>query len=403
MGASWDDHSHSASGLGLGCTARTRCRRVHHSPCPTLAMLAVRVVPRHARRACRGPLIVPIDLRTDHRAVRGVKCTARTRGVETAAARTGGAAKGVEGWRSSSSRSCAASSASVIKMLGWMRTSPSIWQSMALYRLRWAGVSKVPPPPPPCAVHERAAHEPAARARYTSAAHERGARAQRLSAPHMYLHKTHMGGPIPTPPKKGGGCQLNHAGRAGANSSIARARRASAPRPAARVARGVRACAQPQEHTPGRPAPKSRSTSTLDSATPPASRWLACTGGCGAELEWRVLHPRGMERGHPRRHGARVAASALSRPAPKSRSTSTLDSAHIQPRGGWLAQGAVALSSSGGFCTPVAWSAATRADPVPALQPSVASAPKSRSTSTLDSAHHTSSFEVVGLHRGLWR
>jgi len=89
-------------------------------------------------------------------------------------------------------------------------------------------------------VHERAAHEPAARARYTSASHERGARARRLSAPHMCLHETPMGGPIPPPPPKKGGRQLNHAGRAGANSSIARARRASAPRPAARVAACVR-------------------------------------------------------------------------------------------------------------------------------------------------------------------
>jgi len=83
--------------------------------------------------------------------------------------------------------------------------------------------------------------------------------------------------------------------------------------------------------------------------TPQASRWLACTEGCGAELELRLLHPPwpGARPPAPTRClRAAYASIALSR------STSTLDRPHLKPRGGWLAQGAVAMSSSCGCCTP---------------------------------------------------
>jgi len=92
--------------------------------------------------------------------------------------------------------------------------------------------------------------------------------------------------------------------------------------------------------------------------------WLA-TGGCGTELEWRVLHPCGLARGHPRRHGAHVPP----RPQPPCRPGGAprhWTGPHLEPRGGWLAQlGAVARSSSGGCCTHVAW----RAAPAPTQGP----------------------------------
>ena len=127
--------------------------------------------------------------------------------------------------------------------------------------------------------------------------------------------------------------------------------------------------------------------------------------GCSAELEWRVLHPRGMARGHQRRPGARVAASASvplrpSRGAPRHWTAPT-----PPPASRWLAcTGAVALSSSGGFCTPVAWRAATRAATVPALQPRPRS-PCAQVAEHLDTGQRPPRLQPRGgwLAQGLWR
>jgi len=82
--------------------------------------------------------------------------------------------------------------------------------------------------------------------------------------------------------------------------------------------------------------------------TPQASRWLPCTEGCGDELELRVAAPPVAWRAASR-HGARVPHMHQ---VTQSRSTSTLDRPHLKPRGGCLAQRAVARSSSCGCCTP---------------------------------------------------
>jgi len=89
----------------------------------------------------------------------------------------------------------------------------------------------------------------------------------------------------------------------------------------------------------------SRSTSTLDSIQPPASGWCGLHRGCGAEVELRVMHPPWPGARPPAPTRCLRAASAS---VALSRSTSTLDS--IQPpASGWLAcAGAVALSSSWG-------------------------------------------------------
>jgi len=91
-----------------------------------------------------------------------------------------------------------------------------------------------------------------------------------------------------------------------------------------------------------------RSTSTLDSTTPPASRWLGCTGAVALSSSGGVLHPRGLARGHTRRRGARGPPWSPGRPG----GTSTLDST-TPPASRWLGYtGAVALSSSGGVLHP---------------------------------------------------
>jgi len=116
--------------------------------------------------------------------------------------------------------------------------------------------------------------------------------------------------------------------------------------------------------------------------TPQASRWLPCTEGCGDELELRVAAPHMAWRAASR-HGARVPHMHQ---VALSRSTSRLDRPHLKPRGGWLAQGAVAMSSSCGCCTPrgLAHGHPRRHG---ARVPHMHQVALSRSTSTLDRPH----------------
>ena len=129
--------------------------------------------------------------------------------------------------------------------------------------------------------------------------------------------------------------------------------------------------------------------------TPQASRWLACTGGCGYELELRVLHPTWP--------GARpadtVPACRICIRSPLSRSTSTLDRPHLKPRGGCLAQRAVAMSSSCGCCTP---HGLARCQPTRCPRAAYASGrPVAEHLDTGQTTPQASRW--VALHRGLWR
>jgi len=116
------------------------------------------------------------------------------------------------------------------------------------------------------------------------------------------------------------------------------------PWPGARHLRRHGARVQPRPRSPYRGAPRHWTDHT--SGLKPRGG-LACTGGCGAELELRVLHAPVDWRATPAPTRCPRAASAS---VALSRSTSTLDRPHLKPRGG--PQGAVALSSSCGFCTP---------------------------------------------------
>ena len=81
------------------------------------------------------------------------------------------------------------------------------------------------------------------------------------------------------------------------------------------------------------------------------------------------------------------------------RSTSTLDRT-TPPVSRWLAcAGVVALSSSGGCCTPVAWRAATRADTGPACGLGIGR-PVALAEHLDTGQRHISNLEVVGLYRG---
>jgi len=129
--------------------------------------------------------------------------------------------------------------------------------------------------------------------------------------------------------------------------------------------------------------------------TPQTSKWLACTEGCGYELELRVLHPTWP--------GARpadiVPVRRICIRSPLSRSTSTLDRPHLMPRCGWLAQRAVAQSLSCGCCTP---RGLARGQPTRCPRAAYASGRPCRGAPR-HWTDHTSSLEVVALHRGLWR
>jgi len=137
-----------------------------------------------------------------------------------------------------------------------------------------------------------------------------------------------------------------------------------------------------------------RSTSTLDSTTPPVSRWLACTGG--VQLEWPVLHPRGVARGHPRRHGARVPSR---RPVALAEhlDTGQHHTSSLEVVG--LHRGCGAELEWAGAAPPVAWRVATRADTVPVCRLGLGR-PVALAQHLDTGPHHTSSLEGVGLRRG---
>jgi len=147
-----------------------------------------------------------------------------------------------------------------------------------------------------------------------------------------------------------------------------------------------------------------RSTSTLDSTTPPAPRGLACTGAVALSSSGGCCTPRGPARGHPRRHGVRVPRRpwAPGRTAPSRGAPRHWTALHLQPRGCWLAQGMWRGARVAGAAPPVTRRAATRADTVSVcrvgLGRPVALHPVAEHLDT--GQHHTSSLEVVGLHRG---
>ena len=136
--------------------------------------------------------------------------------------------------------------------------------------------------------------------------------------------------------------------------------------------------------------------------TPQASRLLACHRGCGTKLEWRVLHPNGLARG-TRADTVPACSLGLGRPVAEH-----LDTGQTTPQAsslerlevGWLAQGAVALSSSCGFCTPRGLARDTCADTVPVCRLGLGRPV----TEHLDTGQTTpQASRWVGLHRGLWR